>query len=377
MSQAAIPHPAHGLPFDELIEGLEEMRAQRFVLARTNPDGLRLYTYTDRCNYAGEWNRFTTAARGLVVDPRERRIVATPFPKFFNVGERGEAIPALPFETMEKLDGSLIILFHHGSRWLAATKGSFDSAQALWAQQRLDALDLGALDRRLTYLAEAVYPENRIVVRYDNPALVMLAAYDSNGSELSFDAVKATAEALDWPAAERHQFSSMAELIAHADLLPKSAEGFVVRFSNGLRLKVKGAAYRRIHALISGVTPLAIWELMQASQMAGVREELPEEFWSDFDAIRGNLEARLAAIKDKTREACAAVAHMSDKEIGLALGSFDEDIRPFIFNYRRKGEHAFGDLNRQKLFRLIRPDGNKLEGYTPSYAIARVLDEAG
>jgi RNA ligase len=28
-------------------------------------------------------------ARGLIVDRDARRIVATPFPKFFNIGERG------------------------------------------------------------------------------------------------------------------------------------------------------------------------------------------------------------------------------------------------------------------------------------------------
>ncbi len=377
MSAGPILHPAHGMPFAELVDGLEEMRAKRLLLARTNPDGLKLYTYTDRCTYAGEWNPFTIAARGLVLDPNERRIVATPFPKFFNLGERGEIVPDLPFEAMEKIDGSLIIMFWHGSRWLAATKGSFDSAQAIWAQQQIDTQDLGALDPETTYLAEAVYPENRIVVRYDEPALVMLAAFRSDGIEVPFDKVQDVAEALGWPFAARHAFSSMAELIAHTDGLPKSAEGFVVRFVNGMRLKIKGAAYRRVHALISGVTPLAIWELMQADQLVGCREELPEEFWSDFDTIVGRLDGQLASIKDRTREACTSLAHMSDKEIGLALSSFDEDIRPFIFGYRRKGEDAFAGLNRQKLFRLIRPDANKLEGYTPSYAIARVLDEAG
>lgn len=365
------------MPFDELVSGLETMRAQRFVLSRRNPDGLVLYTYSDRCTYAGEWNPFTMAARGLVIDPEARRIVATPFPKFFNLGERGETAPDLPFEAMEKIDGSLIIIFRQGSRWLAATKGSFDSSQALWAQERLDAQDLGSLDPGTTYLAEAVYPENRIVVRYDEPALVMLAAYGLDGIELPFAAVQAAAEKIGWPTAMRHAFASMADLVVHADALPKSKEGFVVRFANGLRLKIKGAAYRRVHALISGVTPLAIWELMQADQLTGVREELPEEFWADFDAIVACLEEQLGSIMERTREACHRIAAMSDKEIGLALPTFEEAIRPFIFGYRRKGEEAFGGLNRPKLFRLVRPDGNKLDGYTPSYAIARVLDEAG
>ena len=83
----------------------------------------------------------TLAARGLILDHAARRIVATPFPKFFNAGERDGTIPDLPFETTEKLDGSLIIIFHHRGRWRTATTGAFDSDQAVWAQARLDALD--------------------------------------------------------------------------------------------------------------------------------------------------------------------------------------------------------------------------------------------
>ena len=370
-------HPAHSVPFDELMRGLEGMREQRLVWVRTNPDGLKLYVYSDRCTYDGAWNVFTMAARGLVVDPVARRIVATPFPKFFNLGERGEMLPDLSFETMEKLDGSLIIIFNHQDRWLAATKGAFDSSQAIWAQGRLDNVDLSALVPGTTYLAEAVYPENRIVVRYDHPALVMLAAYRADGIELPYDEVIDIADALNWPYATRRQFASVSDLLEHASTLPKTQEGFVLRFTDGLRLKIKGAEYRRLHALISRVTPLAVWEIMLADELGGVRQELPEEFWSDFDEIVALLTTRLDGIKNTTREACAAVARMSDKEIGLALGSLSEDARPFVFNYRRKGEDAFSGINRQKLFRMIRPDGNKLEGYTPSYAIARVLDEAG
>ena len=86
--------------------------------------------------------------------------------------------PDRPFETFEKVDGSLIILFWHAGEWRTATKGTFGSAQASWAAERLRGCDLSALSRGTTYLAEAVYAENRIVVRYDQDELVLLAAYD-------------------------------------------------------------------------------------------------------------------------------------------------------------------------------------------------------
>lgn len=73
--------------------------------------------------------------------------MATPFPKFFNAFERGESIPDLPFETFEKVDGSLITIFWHAGEWRTATKGTFGSAQALWAAERLKGCDLSALRR--------------------------------------------------------------------------------------------------------------------------------------------------------------------------------------------------------------------------------------
>ena len=72
-------------------------------------------------------------ARGVILDPEAKRVVASPFPKFFNVGEKADSIPNLPFETFEKLDGSLIILFYHKGEWrtssLVQPTGENDNGQ--------------------------------------------------------------------------------------------------------------------------------------------------------------------------------------------------------------------------------------------------------
>jgi RNA ligase len=303
-------------------------------------------------------------------------VVATPFPKFFNVGEQGQQVPDLPFETFEKLDGSLIIIFHHAGVWRAATKGNFDSDQARWARARLDAADLSALIPGVTYLAEATYPENRIVIRYGESALVMLAAYAEDGTELTFDGVREVAGRLGWKAAERHSFASVGDLVIHARALPRTREGFVLRFSNGLRLKLKGDEYKRIHALISRVTPLAMWEAMVAGDdMEAIRRDLLEEFWDDFDRIVGMLQGAIAGLTDRVAALANTLAEASDKEVGLRLGAIDSDLRPFIFAYRKKGGNLLEGSSRQALFRADRPTGNVLPGYVPSYALGRVLDE--
>ena len=197
-------------------------------------------------------------SRGLILDEEDRRVVATPFPKFFNAGEARWTIPDLPFEVSEKVDGSLIIVFHHAGAWHCATKGAFDSDQAGWAKAVLDGTDISSLVPGVTYLAEAVYPANRIVVREEETGLILLAANDADGRELTLAELGDCGTSMGWRLARRHAFASVAEMIGHAAALPCDEEGLVARFSDGTRLKIKGAEYRRIHALISQCTPLAM-----------------------------------------------------------------------------------------------------------------------
>ena len=365
------------MPFPALWDGLKKAVEQKLVFEQTRDgEGLSLFCYTRDAVFEKKWDPITLISRGLIVDPREQRVIATPFSKFFNTYETGDSIPDLAFETFEKVGGSLIILYWHKGRWKTATKGRFASNQAEWAQQHLAAYDLRYLDKDTTYLAEAVYPKNRIVVRYDETGLILLAAYDGAGHEVPFDEIKRIGDRLGWRVAGRHDYTSISDLIAKAKTLPRSEEGFVLRFENGLRLKVKGDEYKRIHALISRCTPLAMWEAMAAGDdLNAVRRDLPEEFWGDFDAITGVLDAQVAGKIERIQAAAMAVDGLSDKEVGLRLNSFPKDVRRFIFPLRKFGSLLNG-RTRETLFRSIRPTGNRLEGYIPSYAMNRVVDEA-
>lgn len=370
-------HPARSFDFQQLRDGLADANAKGLVYSRRDEaTGLRLFVYTARTVFEDAWDPITLLARGLVLDERAQEVVATPFPKFFNAGEKRGDVPALPFEAFEKLDGSLIVIFHAAGKWRCITKGAWDSRQAIWAQAQIDALELSPLTVGITYLAEAISPENRIVVAYDRPELVLLAAYDQSGRELRYDEIAAVAEALGWRAAERQSFTSMTNLVTHTLALPRSSEGYVVRFEDGTRLKLKGAENRRIHALISRCTPLAMWEAMTAGDdLQAIKRDLPEEFWTDFDDITRLLDERKAAILDRVTQTANSLEHLSDKELGLKLTSLPGEVQPFIFAWRKFGGKLEGRA-RDTLLRMIRPTGNELGGYTPSYALTRVMEES-
>ena len=86
-------HPARSWSFDDLAAALHAEAHRGAVTVRRCAErpGLAIYTYTDRATYESLWTPAVEIARGLVLDHDARRIVATPFPKFFNLGERGAA----------------------------------------------------------------------------------------------------------------------------------------------------------------------------------------------------------------------------------------------------------------------------------------------
>ena len=374
-------HPARAMSFETLANGLERARAAGLVACKVcRETGLLLYCYTQRCVYDHGWDEFSLTARGLIVDPVRGVVVATPFPKFFNLGERGApAAPDLAFEAFDKLDGSLIIAFLHAGRWRAATKGAFDSPQALWAQARLDAMDTSRLVPGTTYLFEAIYPENVIVVRYPDAGLSLLAAFDEAGVEVPYDDLMALGEdsLFAFKVVQRQAFTSLAEMVTRAAVLPGDKEGFVVRFTDGSRLKIKGAEYKRLHALVSRCTPLAVWDVMAAGgDLAEMRRDLPEEFWGDFDQIAKALQGRFIRLAASVCHAAEDAVGLSDKELGLRLGSLPDHIRPFVFPFRKASTDEARAKLRLAMLRTLRPNGNVLDGYVPSYAMNRVLSEA-
>lgn len=384
-------HQARAMPFDELVDGLSRQVADGTVAVVKNGD-LSLFKYTQACVYEKRWNRFSLMARGLIVDLAARRVVATPFQKFFNYGEGqipGQPmapLPDEPFEVTDKVDGSLGIVYWHAGAWRVATRGSFQSAQAQWAEAHLgSACATDALRRGTTYLVEIVYPENRIVVSYGYRGLVLLSAYDAEGYEQERWWLERAAAHAGFRLVPARQFGNLDDLLAVAKELSCDEEGFVVRFlRSGLRLKVKGDEYCRVHRLVSRVTPLAVWEMLAAGDdPQAVAVQLPEEFKRDFDTIWQLLSDGLVALIDRVKVAADSTAHMDDKALGLWLrdqATFKDDVARWIFPARKKDfltrVHEPGGAMRRRACETFRPTANRLNGYVPSTAMNRFQEEA-
>lgn len=292
-----------------------------FVTRKQHPTlPLSILTYTQAAQYSHHWNPVTMRCRGLVVEDSTDRIVALPFPKIFVTAMHGvhdfaPPLPAEPFEIFEKADGSLIILFHYDGAWRAASKGSFISDQARWAQDVIDRSDLTLLDVSLTYLAEAIFPTNRIVVDYGNREdLVLLAAFSPHDGTETPLAEAAEHWAPIGPAVRSWGMSdslaAVEELAAANTTVGGSVvggteeEGYVIRFASGARAKIKLSAYLRLHALFTGTNERTIWEVLASGQDPSVLfDQVPDEFrdWAvEVTArLRGDVSAYVAKAHDE------------------------------------------------------------------------------
>jgi RNA ligase len=371
-------HPARIIAFDELYQGLlTNVKAKNIV--RVIDGDLEIFNYTTHAQYNANWNVFTLIARGLVLDVKKQVVIATPFPKFFNYGEAKvwDADRTGDVFVYQKYDGSLGVVFFDGEKWRVATRGSFDSDAAIWGQKWFDEnIDTSILEIGNTYVFEIIYLGNRVVVSYDFQGMVLLSAYDLNGCEYTRKQVENLADKLKIRVTEIEKFQSVDKLLQASQTLDRNSEGWVIRFANGHRLKVKGAEYCRLHRLTSQVTPLAIWEILkEGDDLEAVRKELPEEHLQEFDKICSILAAKLESLIKDVAEVCQSKQHLSDKDIGLALnkGEWLDGTpvnlieRKFIFAVRKQNfldnVRKPGDGCRKMAFESFRPAGNFLDGY--------------
>ena len=275
------------------MELLEQMISKGYVSVQHEETLNRyIYNYTQGCTFDHMWNSVTEKCRGLIVDGNND-IIARPFVKFYNYEEIEDksVVPnSLSYRVFDKKDGSLGILWWDDYCMPhIATRGSFSSEQAMWASKFFDreitfAPDRVALDYLRNYLLdytidnnglyhlkrvkktllfEIVYPEDRHIVDYGNEeSLTLLAIIDNEtGKEdepetLSdyFTVIKSYDGIKDWEKI-RDLFSG------------DNAEGFVVRFSNGFRVKLKFASWFEQNRLLNGLSTRRILDYIMEGRL--------------------------------------------------------------------------------------------------------------
>lgn len=279
---------------------LQQHIAEGLVAVQKHPElELYIYNYTAKVQYDRSWNAITLICRGLILDA-DYNIIARPFPKFFNLGEQDAAqLPDLDFEVYEKMDGSLGILYWANGLPYIATRGSFTSTQAQKANQLLYGKyheHIANLDPEKTYLFEIIYPENRIVLDYGAAEeLVLLAIVDTqSGTEL------APAD-LGFPVVKR--YDGIRDIATISAMNDDTKEGFVIRFADNFRLKVKFKEYLRLHRIITQISSIDIWVYMSSGQpFEAILEKVPDEFYQWVKKTSTGLQEQFREIENQCKQ---------------------------------------------------------------------------
>jgi len=368
------------------LDTLEKYHKDGLLHKQTHPTlDLTIWNYSPRVQYEKLWDDVTIQCRGLVTNSKGD-IVARPFKKFFNYEEhKPEDLPNETFEVYEKMDGSLGILFYYEyelsdekryniwfnnnyetgmerffdpnnlpdfdnpyyeptpktkGEWIMATRGSFTSSQSIKGKELLDRYDFERLHKGYTYLFEIIYKENRIVCEYDYEDIVLLGMIETkSGNEVDIHNSN-----------EDIRFQNMISNIGFRvvmlyktwgegyDLLKEEIsndrEGYVVRFKNGFRMKIKGEEYKRLHRILTNISNRDIWEYLRAGKpLDEILDKVPDEF---YDWVKSE-ENKFTQMFNITRTMAELTfmkfikPEMSRKESALIIKEQKLDLQSLLF----------------------------------------------
>lgn len=291
--------------------------------------------------------RVRRECRGIAFNTETGKLVSRPFHKFFNVGETEH----LTFEhlgfhrehvVMDKMDGSMLrpIPTPFGLRW--GTKMGITDVGNLaetWIEQhdkyRKFALRMMAAGR--TPIFEFVSPENRIVARYAEPNMVLLAVrHNTAGTYMSSDTMRVLAEEYGIPVVKHFDPvegdpETYFELIRASDDLD---EGIVIAWSNGHRAKAKTDQYTTLHKIKEKASTernliLAILEqevddllpLVPEEEAAGIMG-FADEFWGWVDSLADDI----GGLHEYAR-----ATYQSKKDFAVATQDWERVSRSCVF----------------------------------------------
>lgn len=373
--------------------GLNKLQADYSILARRHwrYDNLVCLKYNMIDSPMAE--RISQECRGLILDEnKEWAVVSRPFDKFFNEGEGHAAeIDWSTATVQEKLDGSLMTLYHYQNEWHVQTSGTPDAAGAIngaaieWRENGevimpfprnfkeyfwQTAIKNGMLIHPLMkdvptdfcFMFEMMGPLNRIIVKHDVSKLVLIGCRNVNTGEEHKPDFGTTLLPGSVESVRLHPLSNLNDIVNTFDNMnPIEQEGYVVCDANFNRRKVKCPAYVALHyAKGNEVTTKVLLKIA----VAGENDEWVahfEEYKDDLIRVRLKLEKLIVeVIEDYMRISNAIGANNVQKD--FALLAIKTRVPGALFAYRASKvdsiTHYIRNMALDKLIKLLYGDND-------------------
>jgi hypothetical protein len=268
--------------------------------------------------------------RGVILDETDGyKPVCVPFFKFGNFGENYVPdIDWLSARVQEKIDGSLIKLWHDKGEWHISSNGEidarnahidsglsdrqgtnlFDLFQIAW---RKTGVDMDGLDRDFIYMFELTSPQNRVVIRYADTTITHIGTRDMR-------TLKECGMNIGIAQPKTYPLSTLDECLDVAKALGGDAEGFVVVDKDYNRVKIKSPQYVRLsHFAAGAATHADIVRILQRSEQAEFLSYFPE-YGAIFQEIASRMEAFIKRQEQLAQEV-RAQKYTSRKEMAAVV----------------------------------------------------------
>lgn len=257
--------------------------------------------------------------RALILRKDTWEVLARSFDRFFNVSEdkHTNEFPVTKARIEEKLDGSLLSLYHDGEKWCVSTRkmafaeGTMPIGKtfAQLFQEAANktslyvALDELKIAQWVTWVFELTAPENRIVTPYTESSITLIGARNNaTGQEYLGEQLDSIAKVFHVNRPKSFKFNSLQEAIDVAKSLNMMDEGFVLTYEKEgsfWRLKCKNEKYLAIaHMRDNGsISPKRIMTLILNGERTEYLTYFPEDT-KYFDFVQSVYDESINRIKN-------------------------------------------------------------------------------
>lgn len=308
-------------------------------------------------------NDIANECRGLILRETDAGwvVVGRSFDRFFNYGENGTLMyKGKLLEWFTKLDGSLIKVYHDGKSWRIGTKSTID-AYYLSEFSRKDAqrydgkklvrdallldgeeafqryMDSASHGRRdITFSFELTSPFNRVITKYDETRVRLLAVRQHNGEYVNRRKFEGFFEILEG------EIGTPEEFIERAAELTDFQEGYVGYYEGVPVVKLKSRKYVAAHHVRSS---LNLDKNLTILVMTGEKNEFVAYF-PEYEARANELQVLFDAGVKSVQEAYDKIAGIENQK-EFALEAMKHPQGKLMFQarkYKTGIEEAFYSL---------------------------------
>lgn len=345
------------LNIQEFLRGADSVGSALSVLKR-KPYKLSINVGPNRRRFCFKYNQIKSdmsdpicqEARGLILDREDNwNVVSYPLSKVFNAAENYAAdIDWDSAEIAEKIDGSCCTIYHWQGEWKMHTLGTVEGegevriANSLmerkdWEGETFSDLfwhtfeniyglgRLEELDTECCYVTELCTPYNRVVKRYDENRIVLLAI--RNRGSLQERDISTAPDWWDRP--ERFEVSEYGEIMDAVETLDPDDEGFVCVDKHWRRIKIKQESYVLRHRMKNSVTQRknGIVEFILKEEADDFVGAFPE-FKNVFEEIKAEMGELVEKMQDYYHEIGGPKTDPDDHEERKSFALSVQDFEP-------------------------------------------------